>query len=411
MVIVVGLFDLWAKKNKRDHVDVMSSQMVQIQHAQPQEKMSINIGSGGLLNATGTNDAEYLESVRAKITDDDLVRLEAIFKVTSGRERIFNRLEAEGIPLMYLVALGITSKEDIQSYLTVKERGLDLHGRLEETADVGVDTLYAREVLSAEQEYPRLRNVRGELIPDISEGQVVFNGREEMVQSFTHEEDEADGSDVNVDIMERLPADEEHGGHVPAITVGVDAPAEDSVDAEAVNGIEDKSVDAETDSKADGSWKDTLNQIMNEITNGQEEVAEVPVHTRPQKKRDREVYVLADRITLPDIEGYKFIQVTSIHGVNNFSAHRDNLLVITRQIPEQVLKHFRNWLRGIKSDGQKYRIVTLESSSVKDEVIEDEITLTKESLDTYYDSHDVDNYIGDGVGSFMDISTILKADE
>lgn len=388
----MGLFSIWAKQNKRDHDMILGSQMIDIEKSVvDQDALNIHIGSGGLLNATDTGKSEYLSTVRAKITDDDLIRLESIFKLSSGRDHIFKRVEEEGIPLVYLVALGITSQEDIQSYLTVKERGIDIQSVLGGSFELGVDTLYAREILSMEEEYPRLRNIHGDLIPDISEAAAGGSPAQSTIQQVVQSEDRAQ---VNEDVVENSGVEDIES----RLNL---APVKETVPNN--SGEKPKTV---------GSWQETLAQIVADIQQNEEVVTkeeavedETPV---TKKDRDRQVYVLADNITLPEIPGYRFIQVTSIQGVNTFTAHRDNLLVITRQIPKSVANHFMDWLKGVKDGGDRYRIVTLESSSVRHDVIEDVINLTKEDLDNYYVKHDSMSYIGDGVGSFMDISSVLK---
>src|SRR5699024_6191421 len=87
-------------------------------------------------------------------------RMIRIIDAVETKTQFFTQLEDDGIPLITLVALGITTEEAINSYRTLRARGLDTY-----TADISrtqrVDDEYANEVQAQTKDYPSLRLTNG----------------------------------------------------------------------------------------------------------------------------------------------------------------------------------------------------------------------------------------------------------
>ncbi|KLA04832.1 hypothetical protein B4086_5790 [Bacillus cereus] len=168
--------------------------------------------------------------------------------------------------------------------------------------------------------------------------------------------------------------------------------------------------------ESDEAWKEKLYQIISEgdteakhaETDEAEKKQEAEEKGQPAPPRAKEVYLLADTVSIPKLQGYEFYVVRGVQDFNNFTAHRDNLLIITRDVPKKQSEMFLNWLKGVMRCGDKYRVATLSFSAIQHPIVEAELTLTQESLDAYFEKRDAKSYLGTGVGKFMDISDRLK---
>ena len=403
----MSLFENWAKKNKRDSSSRMGSQMLSSIN-ESQSSLNINIGAGGLLNTGSSDKVTYYRELRTKISDETLILIESVCKLHNSRRTIFNRLEDEGVPLTYLVALGVTSEEDVQSYITLKERGIDMGGMMADAKNNTWDDVYAREILSGEEPYPMLRDVHGN--PVHYEDVVVAP----VSKPNTYVRPEEPKEPLNIKVMgqpekavDTQPEEAQQGQDSDVIAVDeVASTTEDELKQD----IEEQ----------DTGWEERLAEIMSEAeTNAKHEkederLEQEEAEREPEevaKPRVKHVFILAETASIPKIEGYEFSMVKGVQDFNDFTSYRDNLLVITQQVPKRLANHFLNWLQGVMASGDKYRVVTLKTSAVPHELVEAEISLTQEDLDSYYGKKDAKCYVGTGVGSFMDISSKLSTEE
>ncbi|MFV1457405.1 hypothetical protein VJ282_32955 [Bacillus mycoides] len=311
------------------------------------------------------------------------------------------------MPLTYLVALGVTSEEDVQSYITLKERGIDMGGMMEDAKNNTWDDVYAREIVSGEEPYPMLRDVHGN---PVSYEDVVAPVSKPNTYVRTEEPKEP----LNIKVMGQPEQVTNIQPEAPQPVKVNDVTAEDEV----ASTIEE--VTKQGTAEQDTGWEERLAEIMSEAeTNAKHEkederLEQEEAEREPEevvKPRVKHVFILAETASIPKIEGYEFSMVKGVQDFNNFTAYRDNLLVITQQVPKRLANHFLNWLQGVMASGDKYRVVTLKTSAVPHELVEAEISLTQEDLDSYYGKKDAKCYVGTGVGSFMDISSKLSMEE
>lgn len=387
--------------------------------SEAQSSLNINIGAGGLLN-TGSSDKEtYYRELRTKISDETLILMESVFKLHNSRKSIFSRLEDEGVSLMYLVALGITSEEDVQSYITLKERGIDIGNMLQDAKNNTWDEVYAREILSGEEAYPILRDTYGNPVQYTEDVERPVTPTP-SIQIRKEEPKEP----IHIKVMGQsesgVSADEpsEPEGQVTEDIAAAEDEVASTTDTLQVT-ISEESIDGKEDKEdvKKSDWFAKLDQIINEAETSakhdeaDERLKQEEEEREPEevvKPRLKQVYILAESVAIPKLEGYEFFMVKGVQDFNNFTSHRDNLLVITQQVPKRLANHFLNWLKGVMSSGDRYRVVTLKSSAVPHDIVEAEVSLTQEDLDNYYGEKAAKDYMGTGVGSFMDISSALS---
>ncbi|MBE7114246.1 hypothetical protein FT641_19510 [Bacillus paranthracis] len=410
----MNLFSSWAKKNKRDSSARMSSQMLG-SISESQSSLNINIGAGGLLN-TGSSDKEtYYRELRTKISDETLILMESVFKLHNSRKSIFSRLEDEGVSLMYLVALGITSEEDVQSYLTLKERGIDIGNMLQDAKNNTWDEVYAREILSGEEAYPILRDIYGNPVQYVEDTE-----RPTTPTSSIQIQKEEPKEPIHIKVMGQKEVDvttEPEEQVTKDVGLAADEVASTADVLQVTTSEERAEVNTDKEDVKKLDWFEKLDQIINEAETSakhdeeDERLKQEEDEREPEevvKPRLKQVYILAESVAIPKLEGYEFFMVKGVQDFNNFTSHRDNLLVITQQVPKRLANHFLNWLKGVMSSGDRYRVVTLKSSAVPHDIVEAEVNLTQEDLDNYYGEKDAKSYMGTGVGSFMDISSALS---
>lgn len=136
---------------------------------------------------------------------------------------------------------------------------------------------------------------------------------------------------------------------------------------------------------------------------------ETPIYKpKPKPKPKKNVYLIADNLLTPVIEGYNIIQVKEVNQLTQYTSSRNNLMIITQHIPKEIQKVFLEWLNSVNNGSKKYRIVTLRGQAVSFELIETEVDLTKESLDAYYEEYNEERYKGKDVDSFLDISSYIQ---
>lgn len=373
-------FDTWAAQNKRNR----GGNDVQ---------MDINLGGGDLLGVKGGKEREYLE-LRAKVTNTILIRMRELLNVCKTELEFFSRLEDENVSLMYLVALGITTEENITSYRTMRNRGIDTYKIHDEALGKRIDAAYLREIKSMEKEHPNLLNIKGDniektLIRDVAELRKLDN-------PFDREDENTIETIKNSDVASIVNE------------ISLDDTINSFEDAEETYTKDLKEKQESMSSDDINAWKSILTSIKEDVVQTEQGVLETP--TKEDTKRT--IYILSNEFATPYTEKYNFVFVKSSRSLGNFTSSKNNLLVVTQEVPAVVLEDFLNWVRGMVASDDKYRITTLKNSPVKSKYIQDELLdLSEDAIDSFYNRHENDEYIGDGVGTFFDLTSVIEDDD
>lgn len=408
------LFKIWSKKNRRDNGSSRDRGVEDIvDEKEADGGMQIHVGAGGLLDSTRTDKETYYRDIKNSMTQDTINRIRDIAVKSKNKNDLFSKMEDAGIPLKYLIALDPASYEvDVQSYRTLKEKGIDVTKVLSNKEILDFDESYAREIISMKDPVPGLK--RAASVDDNNVADIENIHYEDIKEDVERETEitnlQKDGTELDhvdhEDNQEMSEVEDSLGGNIEVVSDNTEDDIED------VNeGVIEDSVDQKDESRENGEplWKNYLESLKNDIGNSDwEDDNDIEV-IEDTGIKNRQVFILSNKITeVDDVDGYEFTIIENIQQVNLYTTHKDNLLVITQNIPEALQKSFFSWLTGVIDEGERYRIVTLNSSPVSHKLIEDRIDLSKESLDEYYDRRKSDEYIGDGAGEFFDISKVLN---
>mgnify|MGYP001068407408 CR=1 FL=1 len=404
------LFKIWSKKNRRDNGSSRDRGVEDIVDEKEEDGgMQIHVGAGGLLDSTRTDKETYYRDIKNSMTQDTINRIRDIAVKSKNKNDLFSKMEDAGIPLKYLIALDPASYEvDVQSYRTLKEKGIDVTKVLSNKEILDFDESYAREIISMKDPVPELK--RAVSVDDNSVDDIENINYEDIQEDVEREEEITNLQKGGTELDHVDHKDNQEMSEVEdSLSGGIEGVSDDT---EAVNvGDLDDSVDQKGEGEENGEplWKNYLESLKNDIGNSDGEDDNDIEVIEDAGIKNRQVFILSNKITeVDDMDGYEFTIIENIQQVNLYTTHKDNLLVITQNIPETLQRPFFSWLTGVIDEGERYRIVTLNSSPVSHKLIEDRIDLTKESLDEYYDRRNSDDYIGDGAGEFFDISKVLN---
>lgn len=373
-------YDIWAARNVRNNGvnDV---------------QLDINLGGGNLNGITKGKEQEYIE-LRAKVTNSTLIRMKELLNICKSELEFFSRLDDDGIPLTYLVALGITTEENISSYQIMRKRGIDTYRIQEQAIGKSIDSAYMREIKALEKPIPPLKNSRGENIERIlsyaMEKPVVVQDTNK--DESTYSDDKSDirkGSKVDVDILTK------------------EVSLDDTLNE--ITLVEEKS-NEDFSSEEVGDWRNILTTVKRNTEKVEQGVEEEEVYEDLGAEDNRRtIYIIANEFEIAYNDKYRFVFVKNTKNLGLFTSSRNNLLVVTQDVPKPILTDFLSWLKGIIKSEDKYRITTLKNSPVRSQYIQDELyDLSEESLDEFYDRHKNDEYIGDGVGKFFDLTSAIE---
>lgn len=370
-------YSLWSSQNKRDKGF----------------NDAITLESSILDNVKTSKQQEY-ESLKARITDSEKIRIRELMYVSKSQIEFMSKMEDEGINVTYLVALGITTEEDVSSYLALRERGIDTYSVQNLAKEKHVDGDYLREIELIKRGYPNLKNVKGDDI------QRTVNKSEYIKQDLTIKEDK---------LVENKAKNNVHDA--PTVEIDLDA-------------FESEGESTEKEIKEAQSWQSILKQIKSttneqiieeeqetQIDSNSGEIVQAPKY-REIDSKTRNIYILANKFATPNIEGYNFVFVTNGQSLNRFSINKNNLLILTSDVPQYVINDFANWLEGILTSGERFRIATLKTSPLEHPIVEGTLLrLDKKSLDDFYEGHQTDNYIKETTGTFLDLSSYIEEEE
>lgn len=346
------------------------------------------------LVAVRTSKQQEYDSLKNQVTDSEKIRMREIMYSSKSQIEFLSRLEDEGINILYLVALGITSEEDIQSYQTLRDRGIDTYGIQEKAREKKVNSDYLREMEMLKKDYPNLLNIKGE-----------------NIQRTLNSPDYLKEKPVVQKIAEPPKKTKGNIQDVPKVDIDIDALTEAMGEQ---GSTEEEILSAKL-------WKDRFQEIIDKSSKTKEGVPlESPDITSLQEpsmfldlaENVRNVYILANPFPTPIIEGYNFRFIEDSASFGRFSVNRNNLLIITSDVPRYLLNDFGLWLSGVIKKGEKFRIATLRTSPVDLDVVQSVLFgLDKESLDKFYTENDISEYIGETAGKFKDLTSIIDMAE
>lgn len=361
-------YKIWANQNKRDNGF----------SEQPDD----------LYNSIKTSKQQEYETLKSSISDSEKIRMRELLYVSKSKIEFLSRLEDERINLTYLVALGITTEEDIQSYLTLRDRGIDTYGIQDSAKAKRVDSEYLREIEMIRENYPNLKNIKGKDI------QSTLNLDEYLKSDVV----------LKKEVIEKPKTIRESKGNVD------DAP-NINIDLEE---LDKESASTPEEIKKAKDWGQLIKNLTSktdELTNDSGERIVGPSYMEIDDKV-RNVYILADKFPTPDIEGYNFIFIDSSNSFNKFSINKNNLLILTSDIPEYLKSDLASWIKGVMNFGEKFRIATLRTSPLDADIVQGTLVrLDKECLDEFYNQHSTEEYIGKTEGSFLDLTSIVEESE
>lgn len=377
-------------------------------------EININVGSTGILNVETVDKSLKYESLLGEITPDIIRDIARILEESKTKTQAFTKLEDAKISLEYLIALGITSEEQIYAYQVIRSRGIleDLSSNIQKVKST-VDEDYALEIIQLERPLPVFRDINDQEIPETLTLKELTN---QQVERIIELESQVRQLELNLEqerayYQEQLQQgveDEDTQYEKGVLTALKETHEVDLFD------LTVKTEEEEAQQKEVQAWQEALSkvkQLAEQHTKESEDSGESEVVDTVEGET-RTVYILSTVFNTPQIEGYTIKFIEKPVDLNYFTASKDNLLIITDNIPRYIVTIFVNWINGISTNtDRRYRIVTLEGSELTHALIEGTVELTKESLDNYYNVHTLEQYTGSGVGSFLDISHLLDEDE
>lgn len=385
------------------------------------DDIKINVGSGGLLNRNGKGlDHDYTQ-IRSEITTELIKHIADVAKVSKTRTQFFTRLDDDGISLRVLAAMGVCTEESIAAYRTLRNRGLNALSSEAEGLQ-RVDEGYALEIFEGEQSLPFLLDANGNRIDEPVTMDELFDQvvseKAELLQRINNMEVDGIEASINnkyaeLDLQNEKKRQETEVSSLDLSMLTTELSAEES-----------KESLAEDAQKED--WRYVLDNMKNKIAKDDQQIEELTQQYEEAKQNDDEekvaelelvlvpkvadklIYVISPIFEVEEIEGYKIIFIAQPNDFSYFTTSRDNLLLLTNNIPRYLVNLFLDWIKGVEDQGKRYRVARLEGESLKHKLIECDVALTKESLDMYYATHELSNYVGTGLGEFYSIITGLK---
>lgn len=380
--------------------------------------ININIGSGGLLDVETVDKTIKYQRLLSEITSDTIKDIATIFEKAheqSGtKSQAYQMMTDAGIPLEYLIALGITNEESIYGFQVLSQRGILEGGVAKQPSQNGVDEDYVYEVQELERQVPALVTLTGESVP---ERPTLTSLNDRQLQKIIEQETQYRQLELQYRQLEaQLEQVQQTSYGVDEdedFVTGVMGAMQVTTELDLAELVPDITTDAEELEKPVPNpqenelhkYLDKLRQKAGDYDAGSEPEDELYDYTEDENKT---VYILAQEFHIEPIDGYtvKFIEASV--DLNLYTNSKNNLLVITNNVPRYILNVFVDWIKGISDSNKKYRIVTLEGAEMSHPLIEAVIELTKESLDNYYETNELAKYTGKGVGSFLDISDFFN---
>lgn len=362
---------------------------------------------GDLLNPSRKDKQEVYDRILKNTTNEELVEIDKSLKTSVTQYETFEDLEEKNISLMVLVALGFITEEDISGYRSYKEQGIDTTKFLtQEELTNPTDMDYAQEVFNASVKLPERHS--GEVLDKQVEEPVYepvepdIDAEPEEIELAVKEPQEDGSQPVNNPVVEEDLTEEKVEpilGEEKNDEIEIGKPIPDGLSV--LSRLKNIRVEQKAEKHEVGLGFEGKPPVI-ECETILPEVEELVV----EEEKLRQVYVVAKSMKLPSIEGYQFHHVVTFDEIRKYTASKNNLLIITSDIPEELHDGFGDWLMGIAEDGDKYRMVTTVTDPVNHPNIEKEIDLTKDGLDDYFKEYTNDQYVRTESGSFADMELL-----
>lgn len=349
-------FDIWSNRNRQANGDS-------------------DIAISQDINIPRTSKESEFETIKSQITDAEKIRMRELLYLSKSQLEFISRMESEGINPTYLVAFDIVTEEDLNSYFSLKDRGIDTFSLQKESNVKKVDGGYYREILTAKKEMPPLLNIKGDNI------QKTLNKEEYIrdVVSISPEQKEPENKALR---------------DVPSIAIDLE---------ELDNAIMEEKIEEAKD------WKQLFSKIKEQYK--EEEAVSDSTLLIATDENTRNVYILSEEFVTPIIEGYNFIFIKTPENFSRFAVNKNNLLILTKNVPKYLLENFAEWIKGVIEKGDNFRIATLSTSKLSHSIIQGTLLkLDKKSLDDFYNEHKTEDYLGEAVGSFTNLTSIIEDD-
>lgn len=320
------------------------------------EKVNLGMSKGDYLTGRAKgNKREYYEEIRKRITDNDEKNIRNIAHFSNTLSDVFRKMEDEGIPLDYLVALGFAEEIDIESYNNLKVKGLSV-SQLDDDLQEADETLQ-KQIMEYMEEIPELKRIVN-------------------LEEDSTEEEKEDAYQKAFEGIEKHSKEKEReqGGREEK---------EENEDVNKLRGLIDKY-------KIAKKKKDTKQK------------------KRKNLEERRSIKVVGDNIEIPEIEGYNVEEVTDFSQITSLTSNRRDILVVANTIPDKLQMKFLKWIKGLETAGNRYRIVTLKGKELRHPLIEETVELTKESIDDYLEEYKDSRYTGEDVKGFKDIDQFFN---
>ena len=380
--------------------------------------ININIGAGGLLDVESVDKSIKYQRLLSEITTTTIQEIATIFEKAheqSGtKSQAYQLMTDAGIPLEYLIALGITNEESIYGFQVLSQRGILEGGIAKEGNQNGVDEDYAYEVKELERQVPALVTLTGESLPE-RPSLTVLNDRQ--LQKIIEQETQYRQLELKLKQVEAELEQSKQNTYVEDededFVTGVMGAMQVTTELDLTELVPDITTEEEEVNKVVENpqehelsrYLDKLRQKAGDYDAGSEPEDDLYDYTEEENKT---VYILSQAFHVEPIDGYTIKFVEASVDLNLYTNSKNNLLVITNNVPRYILNVFVEWIKGITDSNKKYRIVTLEGAEMSHPLIEAIVELTKESLDNYYETNELAKYTGRGVGSFLDISDFFN---
>jgi hypothetical protein len=391
------------------------------------DDIKINVGSGGLLNRAGQGLEQDYTQIRASVTVELIKHITDVAKVSKTKTQFFTRLDDDGVSLRVLVALGVCTEESIAAYRTLRKRGLNALDKEEEDLQ-RVDEAYALEIFNQEEGYPYLLDADGNRLED----QVTMNElidrliaeKADLLRKISNQRIENIENAVNDQFDEQASINMRKRSETEIVNIDFNVFDEGSLTDEALE-------DLKAEEKVADDWRSVLDNLKTKIEDdtqkekdlvtkyeqaltekNEELVSEIEeeiekLETPKNEVRLKEIYIISPVFEIEPIEGYSIKFITDATDFSYFTTSRDNLLLLTDNIPRYLVTMFLEWIKCLAEKNLTYRVAKLEGTKLVHKLIEGEVTLTKVSLDNYYETHVLSNYVGSGLGDFQSISKSL----
>lgn len=155
----MNTLEKWSLQNKRTRGSSNINNLFK-----DSENTIFNIGTDEIKSDSLIDKNEYFEKLKEQITKEDILKIEELITQSRHLHSLMKKLEEVNIPLDYLIILKKCQEEDLQIYLSLKNKGFNLGDLSHYTRDDYIDDDYIRKVMNNSKDLPELKNIHGQKI-------------------------------------------------------------------------------------------------------------------------------------------------------------------------------------------------------------------------------------------------------